>query len=43
LTTTVAAMVWPAMLGSSPMVPEDTWAFWARMAAVTSAAARLKP
>ena len=43
VTTTVAAMPWPATLGRSPMVPEDTWAFCARMAALTSAGDRLKP
>jgi len=42
-TTTVAAMPWPVMLGKSPMAPEDTWAFWAVMAAFTSAGERLYP
>ncbi|MNL60457.1 hypothetical protein D3C87_1842700 [compost metagenome] len=42
LTTTVAAMPWPATLGRSPMVPLATWAFCARMAAVISAEERLK-
>jgi hypothetical protein len=42
-TTTVAAMPWPLMLGRSPMLPDDTCAFCARMAAFTSAGDRLKP
>jgi hypothetical protein len=43
LTTTVAAMPWPATLGNAPISPADTWAFCARMALLTSAAPRLKP
>ena len=43
LTTTVAAMPWPATLGKSPMVPEATWAFCERMAALTSADDKPKP
>ncbi len=43
LTTTVAKMPCPGRLGSSPMVPEDTCAFCARIAALTSVAERLKP
>src|SRR5665811_2073525 len=42
-TTTVAETPWPATLGSSPMVPEDTCTFCARMAATTSAGDRLTP
>ncbi len=41
LTTTVAAIAWPVMLGRSPMVPEATCAFCARMAALMSADDRL--
>jgi hypothetical protein len=35
-TTTVANSVWPGTLGWSPMVPESTWAFCARIASLTS-------
>ncbi len=41
LTTTVAAMPWPVMLGKSPIAPADTCAFWALMAAFTSEVDRL--
>ena len=43
LTTTVAAMPCPATLGKLPISPAETCTFCARMAAVTSAAERLKP
>ena len=43
VTTTVAAMPWPLMLGRSPMVPDDTCAFCARIAALTSAGESPKP
>jgi hypothetical protein len=42
-TTTVAEMAWPCVIGRSPMLPADTCAFCARMAALTSAGDRLKP
>ena len=42
-TTTVALIGWPATIGRSPRVPEETWAFWARIAALTSFTDRLKP
>ena len=41
ITVTVAAIFWPVMLGRSPMAPLATWAFWLRMAAVTSSAESL--
>lgn len=43
LTTTVAKIVWPGRLGRSPIVPDETWAFCARIAAFTSDADRLNP
>ncbi|MDH6591600.1 hypothetical protein M2165_001489 [Variovorax sp. TBS-050B] len=42
-TVTVAAIAWPGTFGRSPIVPEATCAFCARMAAVTSVGDRLKP
>ena len=42
-TTTVALISWPCTIGRSPMVPEDTCAFCARMALLTSVGVRLKP
>ena len=39
-TTTVAVVVWPCASGKSPMLPADTWAFCAEMAAFTSAGVR---
>jgi hypothetical protein len=43
VTTTVAAMLWPVMLGRSPMEPEETCAFCPRMAVVTSEGDRFRP
>ena len=43
LTTTVAKIACPLAMGRSPMVPEDTCAFCARIAFVTSVGVRLKP
>ena len=41
MTTTVADIPWPAILGRLPISPADTCAFWERMAAVTSAGAQI--
>ena len=43
LTTTVAKIACPATFGNSPIVPDETCAFWLRIAAATSAGERLKP
>jgi len=43
LTTTVAKIAWPGTLGKSPIVPEETCAFCAEIAADTLAVDRLKP
>ena len=40
-TTTVALIGWLATMGRSPIVPDETCAFWLRMAAVTSVVERL--
>ena len=40
-TSTRAATFWLARLGSAPMLPEATCAFWAVIAAFTSSAVRL--
>ena len=42
-TSTSADTFWPLVLGSAPMLPEATWAFWALIAFVTSSAVRLNP
>ena len=42
-TTTVALIGWPATIGRSPIVPDETCAFCARIAALTSLVERLKP
>ena len=42
-TTTVAKIVWPGMFGRSPIVPDETCAFCAWIAAATFAVERLKP
>jgi predicted patatin/cPLA2 family phospholipase len=40
---TIAEICWPALLGSTPMLPDATCAFCALIALATSSAVRLKP
>ncbi len=42
-TTTVALIGVPGTIGRSPIVPDEIWAFWLRIAATTSLGERLKP